>query len=315
MRYDRKIIEEQIECSLGRTFIVYSENLYKNDNAILVNFPDFEDSCISENSNFDSDSIILCLHGLNGNSYQFDSIFCALSFCNIKFIALDFYGHGKSEALSNVHKYTEKLYTEQIYDVLKKKQILTSKFIVIGFSMGCIIAAHLAVEGKLLIDKFCLISAAGMAKPKHRFLQFLLKINVRLCLRIGKKYSYLLVSEDNVKNEYFDSECNLEDVHKRYMALKENHEKFLETFLKVVSGTKIQNSKSVYSTLLKKEPEILFIYGNDDKVTPCRYTKQFLKKHESHLGNVKIIIFPKCSHLVLSEKYIDVIKHLFCFLQ
>lgn len=315
MRYDRNIIEEQIECSAGRTFIVCSENLHNHDNTIVVNFPDFEDSGVSEKNSFDRDTIILCLHGLNGNSYQFDSIFCALSFHNIKFIALDFYGHGKSEALRNVHKYTEKLFTEQIYDVLKKKQILDSKFIIVGFSMGCIIAAHLAVEGKMFVEKYCLISAAGMAKPRHRFLQFLLKMNIRLCLRIGKKYSYLLVSEDTVKNEYFDSESNLEDVHKRYLALKENHEKYLETFLKVVSGTNIQNSKNIYSKFFKKEPQILFIYGNDDKVTPCRYTKQFLKKHETHLGNVKIIIFPKCSHLVLSEKCIDVIKQLLCFLQ
>ncbi|VWU53327.1 alpha/beta hydrolase, putative, partial [Hepatocystis sp. ex Piliocolobus tephrosceles] len=94
---------------------------------------------------------------------------------------------------------TEKLYTEQIYEVLNHKNILNANYFVVGFSMGCIIAAHLSIDNKIKIKKFFLISAAGIAKPRHRFLVFILKHNIRLCLKLAKRYSHLLVSKDAVK--------------------------------------------------------------------------------------------------------------------
>ncbi|CRH04036.1 alpha/beta hydrolase, putative [Plasmodium relictum] len=314
MFYTQNIIQEYVACSMGKTFIIYSKNLFINENKIKID----STSNVKENENnknYKENVILLFLHGLNGSSYQFENLFYHIIHSNYKFVSLDFYGHGNSSLLKNLNKYTEKLYTEQIYDVLKKKDIFNSTFIIIGFSMGCIIASHLSIDNKIKIKKFCLISAAGLAKPKHRFLQFLLKHNIRFCLRVAKKYSHLIVSEDTVKNEYYDCHNNLEDVNKRYLILKENHEKFIETFLKVLSGTKIQDSKKLYSAFLKKNHEVLFIYGKDDKVTPSIYTLKFLKEHSKYINNVKVVIFPECSHLVLSEKCSELIIYLMHFLQ
>ncbi|CRG95620.1 alpha/beta hydrolase, putative [Plasmodium gallinaceum] len=315
MYHSKKIVQEYVTCSEGNTFIIYSQNLLSSESKIKID----STSIVMENNNTknynNENEILLFLHGLNGSSYQFENLFSHLIHSNYKFMSLDLYGHGKSTLLKNLNKYTEKLYIEQIYDVLKKKNIFNSNFVIIGFSMGCIIAAHLSIDNKIKIKKLCLISAAGLAKPKHRFLQFLLKHNIRFCLRVAKKYSHLIVSEDSIKSEYFDYHNNIEDVNKRYLILKENHEKFMETFLKVITGTKIQNSKKYYSAFLKKNHEVLFIYGKDDNITPCIYTLKFLEKHEKYLNNVKVAIFPECSHLVLSEKCNELIKHLIYFLQ
>lgn len=315
MYYDSNIVTEYVACTAGETFIVFSKNILDDENKIKIDNVEKEGGPLKESNNYAYETILLFLHGLNGNCFQFKNVFSALNRCNFKFISLDFYGHGRSSSLSHLTKYTEKLYTEQVYDVLKKKNIIDAKFILVGFSMGSIIAVHLSVDKKIKSEKFCLISAAGLARPKHRFLHFLLKHNIRLCLKMGKRYSYLLVSENFIKDEYFNADMNKEEIQKRYLLLKENHEKFLETFLKVLSGSNIQNSKKLYSTFLKENHEVLFIYGRDDKVTPYNYTVNFLKKHEKFLNDVKVVIFPNCSHLVLSEKHFDVIKHLLYFLQ
>ncbi|KYN95712.1 putative alpha/beta hydrolase [Plasmodium gaboni] len=316
---------EYVTCTKGYTFILYSPNLFENVNAKKSdstspytenNKEDEEEEEEQQQDDINNENIIvLFLHGLNGNSYQFENVFYTLIHFNYKFISLDFYGHGNSSLLQNVNKFTEKLFIEQIYDVLKKKNIFNSNFVVIGFSMGCIIAAHLSVDNKLKIKKYCLISAAGLAKPRHRFLHFLLKHNIRLCLRVAKRYSYLFVNEEAFKNEYNDIQNNAYYSHNRYSVLKENHEKFIETFLKVLTGTKIQDSKKYYSAFLKKNSDVLFIYGRDDDVTPCAYTIKFLEKQKKYINNVKLIIFPECSHLVLTEKPYELVQHIIYFLQ
>ncbi|CZT99809.1 hypothetical protein PFUGPA_03604 [Plasmodium falciparum Palo Alto/Uganda] len=326
---------EYVTCTKGYTFIIYSPNLFENVNAKSSDSTspyteknkeedeqqeeqqqDEQERDEQEQDEINNENIIvLFLHGLNGNSYQFENVFYTLIHFNYKFISIDFYGHGNSSLLRNVNKFTEKLFIEQIYDVLKKKNIFNSNFVVIGFSMGCIIAAHLSVDNKLKIKKYCLISAAGLAKPRHRFLHFLLKHNIRLCLRVAKRYSHLFVNEETFKNEYNDIHNNAYYSHNRCSILKENHEKFIETFLKVLTGTKIQDSKKYYSAFLKKNSDVLFIYGRDDDVTPCAYTIKFLEKQKKYLNNVKLIIFPECSHLVLTEKSYELAQHIIYFLQ
>ncbi|EUT78588.1 hypothetical protein PFAG_05164 [Plasmodium falciparum Santa Lucia] len=238
---------EYVTCTKGYTFIIYSPNLFENVNAKSSDSTspyteknkeedeqqeeqqqdeqerDEQERDEQEQDEINNENIIvLFLHGLNGNSYQFENVFYTLIHFNYKFISIDFYGHGNSSLLRNVNKFTEKLFIEQIYDVLKKKNIFNSNFVVIGFSMGCIIAAHLSVDNKLKIKKYCLISAAGLAKPRHRFLHFLLKHNIRLCLRVAKRYSHLFVNEETFKNEYNDIHNNAYYSHNRCSILKEN---------------------------------------------------------------------------------------------
>ncbi|SBS97744.1 conserved Plasmodium protein, unknown function [Plasmodium ovale curtisi] len=326
-----KISHEYIACCKGSTFVVYSQNLptkertWSNGSTTALNKwePPYKDDA-------EANIVVLLLHGLNGGTYQFEKLFNTLVSFNYKFISLDFYGHGNSNLFKNLNKFTEKLYTEQIYDVLKKKNILHANFVIVGFSMGCIIATHLSRDNIIKIKKFCLISAAGIAKPRHRFLVFLLKCNIRLCLWIAKRYSHLLISEDTFQaisvkplyisylknqNEYYDFEKNMEDFTKRYAILKENQNKFIETFLKVLTGIKLQDSKKYYSALLKTDADVLFIYGREDKLTPFSYTLKFLEKKEDCFQNVKMIILPECCHLVIHEKFSELIQHVVYFLQ
>ncbi|GAW83115.1 hypothetical protein, conserved [Plasmodium gonderi] len=307
-----KIVHEHVNCTKGRTFIVYSKNLLPSDKTSSSST-----GTSNLDKNFDSNNekaIVLLLHGLNGGTHQYEKLMNSLINSNHVFISLDFYGHGNSILSQNLNKFTERLYTEQIYDVLKCKNILNANFIIVAFSMGCIIATHLSGENKIKIKKFCLISAAGLAKPRHRFLIFLLKYNISICLRLAKKYSHLMISEDAIKNEYYNFENNVEDAIKRYSILRENHEKFIETFLKVLTGIKIQDSKKHYSALLKTNAEVLFIYGKEDKLTPYSYTIKFLEKKQKYVQNVKMVILPECCHLVIHEKYHELVQHLLCFL-
>ncbi|KJP88486.1 hypothetical protein AK88_01765 [Plasmodium fragile] len=309
-----KIAYEYVTCTKGRTFIVYSKNLPSKESTTCNS-----SSCsLQRDSNSASNhekAIVLLLHGLNGGTHQYEKLMNSLVYVNHAFISLDFYGHGNSVLSKNLNKFTERLYTEQIYDVLRNKNILDATFIIVAFSMGCIIATHLSSENKIHIKKFCLISAAGLAKPRHRFLIFLLKYNIRICLRLAKKYSHLMISEDAVKNEYYNFENNVEDAMKRYSILRENHEKFIETFLKVLTGTNVQNSKKQYAALFKTNVDILFIYGKEDKLTPYTYTVKFLEKKKKYTQNVKMIVLPECCHLVIHEKYAELVQLLLQFLQ
>ncbi|SCP02836.1 alpha/beta hydrolase, putative [Plasmodium malariae] len=318
------IAHEYITCCKGHTFIVYSKNLRINDDKeVDYSIPTLNQKNDSPNNNVNKKNVVvLLLHGLNGGTYQFEKLFTSLIRFNYRFLSLGyahvyvyFYGHGNSSLFENLNKFTEKLYTQQIYDVLEKKNVLNENFIVVAFSMGCIIAAHLSVDSKIKVKKFCLISAAGMAKPRHRFLIFLLKHNRCLFLRLAKRYSRSVISEDTVKNDYYNFENNLEDATKRYSILKENQEKFIETFLKVLIGLNIQDSKKQYSALLKSNVDVLFIYGREDKITPYAHTIKFLEKKKEFVKNVKMIILPECCHLVIHEKFNELVYHLMHFLE
>ncbi|VEV57031.1 alpha/beta hydrolase, putative [Plasmodium vinckei vinckei] len=288
MLSSNEILNEYVTCSKGITYAVYSNNLIRKDKTLN------NETALNENNNQANNqkTIVLLLHGLNGGTHQFANIFKTLINLDYQFISIDFYGHGNSNLFVNQNKYTEKLYTEQIYDVLKAKSLLNENFIVIGFSMGCIIATHLSKDNKISIGKFCLISAAGMAKPRYRFLVFLLKYNIRLCLKLAKRYSRSVVSEEIVK-----------------------HEKFMETFLKVLIGIKLQNSKKYYFSLFKTNADVLFIYGKNDSLTSYIYTQKFLEQKKEYSKNVKMIIIPECCHLVIHEKSHEVDHHLIYFLK
>lgn len=171
MNYDKNIVTEYVDCTDGKTFIAFSKNILDDESKIKIEKVQREGVPLKAPQSYGDESILLLLHGLNGNCFQFENVFYALIRCNFKFISLDFYGHGRSSSLPHLTKYTEKLFTEQVYDVLKIKNIIDAKFTLIGFSMGSIIAVHLSNEKKIKSEKFCLISAAGLAKPKHRFLQ------------------------------------------------------------------------------------------------------------------------------------------------
>ncbi|SCM08204.1 alpha/beta hydrolase, putative [Plasmodium chabaudi adami] len=311
MLSSNEILNEYVTCSKGITYAVYSNNLIQK-NKTLNN-----ETALNENNNQSNNkkAIVLLLHGLNGGTHQFANIFKTLFDLDYQFISIDFYGHGNSSLFGNPNKYTEKLYTEQIYDVLKTKSLLNEKFIVIGFSMGCIIATHLSKDNKINIGKFCLISAAGMAKPRYRFLVFLLKYNIRLCLKLAKRYSRSVISEDAVKKEYYNFENNFEEAAKQYEILKQNHEKFMETFLKVLIGIKLQNSKKYYFSLFKTNADVLFIYGKNDALTSYIYTQKFLEQKKEYSKNVKMIIIPECCHLVIHEKSHELDHHLIYFLK
>ncbi|CXI55627.1 alpha/beta hydrolase, putative [Plasmodium berghei] len=311
MLSSNRILHEYVICSKGITYAVYSNNLVQKDKT-----PNNETALnVNNNQANNQKAIILLLHGLNGGTHQLENMFKTLINNGYQFISIDFYGHGNSSLFGNPSKYTEKLYTEQIYDVLKIKGLLNEKFTVIAFSMGCIIATHLSKDNKISIGKYCLISAAGMAKPRYRFLVFLLKYNIRLCLKLAKRYSRSVISEDTVKKEYYNFENNLDEATKRYEILKQNHEKFMETFLKVLIGIKLQNSKKHYFSLFKTNADILFIYGKNDTLTPYIYTQKFLEQKKEYSKNVKMIIIPECCHLVIHEKFHELDHHLIYFLK
>ena len=107
---------------------------------------------------------ILCVHGLTGNSTDFDYIAPALARLGYRVIAIDLPGRGNSTYFDDPLRYNYDQYLNDIYTLLHDLEIQHIDWL--GISLGGLLAIRAASERPALIRRL-IINDVGPEVPKH----------------------------------------------------------------------------------------------------------------------------------------------------
>lgn len=122
---------------------------------------------------------VLLLHGFTGSPYELTTIGEALDLAGFSGNAPLLPGHGQTPEILN-HFTADSWYNAARATFLSLPQ--TQPRIVIGFSMGALLAVMLAAEFRQKIDKLILLAPAFYLKPYGRFALWLIRLG------FGRKY-------------------------------------------------------------------------------------------------------------------------------
>ena len=131
---------------------------------------------------------VICLHGISSSSKHFTNTLKFLegtnSLKNVRFVAFDWLGNGKSKK-SKKFEYTYDEQLEALENSIKKLKSNTP-IILIGHSMGTLLAARYAFLHKKSIAKLILVSPAVFSREEIKFLTSNTENNVFL-KKVGAK--------------------------------------------------------------------------------------------------------------------------------
>eukprot|EP00933_Yihiella_yeosuensis_P065847 TRINITY_DN69851_c0_g1_i1.p1 TRINITY_DN69851_c0_g1~~TRINITY_DN69851_c0_g1_i1.p1 ORF type:complete len:409 (-),score=53.26 TRINITY_DN69851_c0_g1_i1:54-1280(-) len=105
--------------------------------------------------------LVLCIHGLNGSLSSFDRIQPALIRAGLRVLCYDLFGFGASASPSG--RLDPTTYVEQVHSVLSEIGIPPAEQVmVVGFSMGGVIAVEFARRYPNKVQKLLLIAPGGL---------------------------------------------------------------------------------------------------------------------------------------------------------
>lgn len=118
----------------------------------------------------DSGPLVITFHGLNGTNQTFYDLAIVMAKFKFRVLTYDLYGHGMSSCpkfgVFQTKNYTLDFFVDQIDELLAHLKLNHERAIIVGFSMGCLIAAAWADRHEDKVEKIVLISPAGLLRKK-----------------------------------------------------------------------------------------------------------------------------------------------------
>ena len=256
----------------------------------------------------------LCLHGLNGSRLLFSDLLEIVDrhYPRLPFLALDLYGHGLSSCPDK--KYNLDLFVSQIEKLLIRLKVPRSaKVNIVGFSLGGAVAVGFAKKFPERIEKLVLIAPAGFVPfddMKHDKAQPLdvessadkqpisggISSQVKLVKWIP---SFILapIMRSMFKSALTNPQASTALPANVPELVREEHrvqtERLIwQTFIKkgTVNATisivknfplfKMEKDYAVVgNSIVGKDRPVLLIWGEEDRVSPLRYSGEKVKKY------------------------------------
>lgn len=230
---------------------------------------------------------LLFIHGWLGSSLEWIHQF---NYFNSKqhIIILDLPGFGKSNKPKT--KYSINFFTKQILSFIKL--LGHGKIILIGHSLGGIIAQNITIQNPTLVKKLILISTAASFSQSIKKRITLFWINLIFKLTYKNFLKNIIKQIISIKNENREFKRFYNDT------LKIPKSVVLSTFKNMTSKFNLnkQLSRIFQPTLL--------IYGNEDQII----SKSSMKNLGDSIPNSEIYIIENSPHRVMVENYIEVNK-------
>ncbi|PFH37870.1 hypothetical protein BESB_002110 [Besnoitia besnoiti] len=116
-----------------------------------------------------SQPLVVTFHGLNGTQLSFFDLQSVLARFGYRTLIFDLYGHGLSATPRYsffLKRYGLKFFVKQTDELLEHLGLQNERISVVGFSMGCVIAAAYALHRIDFVDHICLVAPAGMLPKK-----------------------------------------------------------------------------------------------------------------------------------------------------
>lgn len=237
--------------------------------------------------NSESDNIIVFLHGAM-MTYRIMAMFEPY-FREYKMIFINCPSRGRSSQISREH-HTLDDYSERIYDVLSQivEKYGIERMMVIGYSMGGMIATRLLKYNSLPITHLVYLSSAARITP-----------NTGMISR--------LFSTENKRSHFKDEVIAIKNLpqyilSKTIYARKEQALDIL-SFIAPIKTIITDINYSLKADYLpdieeiKQFPKLLFISGEKDEIIPYSDSKETLNKYRELGGTAVEVVYPGIGHL------------------
>lgn len=112
--------------------------------------------------------LVVLLHGASVYSFIWDRFVESFSSRGHPTLVFDFYGHGYSHPKLEASQFSVDFFCQQMEQLLEHLNIIGSygSFILIGHSMGGLVASHFTSRHKDMVSKLILVNSAGIEIPK-----------------------------------------------------------------------------------------------------------------------------------------------------
>ncbi|MFX1442887.1 MAG: alpha/beta fold hydrolase [Promethearchaeota archaeon] len=230
---------------------------------------------------------LVFIHGWLGSSFEWIHQFC---YFNSKehIIMLDLPGYGKSDKPKI--KYSVEFFTNHILDFLKLLKY--NEIILIGHSLGGLIAQNIILQNQISVKKLILISTPTSfiqsKKEKIRLLFFTLIF----------KLIYKIILKMIIRRI-----LSIERENRDFRKLYNNSLKIPKSI--VLSTFKTMTSKfCLNKDLIKIFPPTLIIYGDKDPIINKSQTNEM----DNLIPSSEIAVIKNCTHRVMVENHIKINK-------
>jgi len=229
---------------------------------------------------------LLFIHGWIGSSLEW---IYQLNYFNSRehIIILDLPGFGKSDKPNT--KYSIEFFTKLILDFLNL--LGYNEAILIGHSLGGLIAQNITIQNLKLVKKLILISTTAISQPfKNKFFLFWVNIIFRLT------YTNFLKNTIKRINSTKDENREFRKLYKNALEIPKSV--VLSTFKNMTSKFNLNEKLSVIS-----QPTLI-IYGTEDKII----SKSMIINLGNLIPNSEIILIENSPHRVMVENHVRVNK-------
>ncbi|MFX1502705.1 MAG: alpha/beta fold hydrolase [Promethearchaeota archaeon] len=228
---------------------------------------------------------LLFIHGWLGSSLEWAYQLFYFDYKN-HIIMFDLPGFGKSDKPNRV--YSIEFFSDQIIDFLKL--LGYNEIILIGHSLGGLIAQNISIKKPKLVKKLILISSKAAVSPsiKEKYTLFLVNILFKLSYRNFLKKILMQIISPKKKIREFRKLYNY--------SLKLPKTLVLRTFKNMTYKIKIKKETSNISQLT------LIIYGTEDRII----SRENIIEVKDLIPNAKLKLIENGSHRVMYDEHLKV---------
>jgi len=230
---------------------------------------------------------IVLLHGFLESSSMWDTLLPLLTQKN-KVVCIDLPGHGKSDAIAEVH--TMELMAEVVYSILDSLEVKQARFI--GHSMGGYVSLAFSELYPGIITSLVLLNSTTESDSEER------KKNRDRAIRLIKKDANLFITL---------AIHNLFNENTKHLYAHEIKELKEEAYLFPVDGIiatirGMRDRKDRTNVLQNFNGLKYFVYGNEDNMIPEKVSIQVAKNTNSELHSIN------SGHMSVYENREEMIK-------
>ncbi|CEM02744.1 unnamed protein product [Vitrella brassicaformis CCMP3155] len=254
--------------------------------------------------------LCVCIHGLNSSMGQYEDLAVHLIANGYRVLRFDLYGHGMSST-PKMTSYGPEVFVGQVGELLHKCGLGETRFSIIGFSMGGLIAALSALAYRDRIDGVVLLGPAGMLRGKPSAIRALDTCGCCIIPVARNCASRCCVKRDDFMELFYDSSEHAGRAHLAYTRYVWRFGRTVETLLRVARGMPLWDNPDPFEQLASLDIPVLLGWGVEDDVTPISECWQFMR---STFPTAPILLYPNAKHQVLIECFPQVSRDILAFL-
>ena len=245
---------------------------------------------------------LLLIHGVSGPMCVWDKNMGPLTSAGFKVIRFDLYGRGFSDRPDTT--YNLALYREQALALLESVGV-QKPVTLVGSSMGCLVAADLAVAKPALFDTVVLIGPAGFplqASP------------VASAMKVPYLSTYLMkvVGDEQLKSHnhrYFHRPQDFESYHEDFRQ-QMKYKGYKRAILSTMQNVPVKDFEKGYRKLGELDQRILLIWGKQDRTFPYHHHEAAIE----YLSPEEFVAVDSAGHLPQYEQAENVNAEIIDFL-